>query len=79
MINSNQTSAPADDSLVFTEQARWLLEWHNSRSESFASRAVAILGFDGVIMALIIQASVLMALRPLPQCGYSYSLRWHCC
>lgn len=55
MTASNQLPEPTDDSLVFAEQARWLLEWHNTRSESFASRAVAVLGFDGVIMALLLQ------------------------
>lgn len=46
---------PVDDSAVFIGQARWLLEWHNTRSEAFASRAVAVLGFDGVILALLLQ------------------------
>jgi hypothetical protein len=38
---------------AFTAQARWLLEWHNKRSDGFESRAVAILGFSGVILALL--------------------------
>jgi hypothetical protein len=46
---------PVDDSAVFIDQARWLLEWHNRRSEAFASRALAVLGFDGVILALLLQ------------------------
>lgn len=54
-MSQNSSPSSADDSLVFAEQARWLLEWHNTRSEAFASRAVAVLGFDGVIMALLLQ------------------------
>ncbi len=38
---------------AFTEQARWLLEWHNKRNDGFATRSVAILGFTGVIIALL--------------------------
>jgi hypothetical protein len=53
----------SDDSLVFAEQARWLLQWHNARSESLASRAVAVLGFDGVIMALLLQGFGLKGLH----------------
>jgi hypothetical protein len=32
------------------------LEWHNRRSEGFVNRAVGVLGFDGVALALIIRA-----------------------
>jgi hypothetical protein len=54
---SNQTTPkePVDDSAIFIDQARWLLQWHNARSESFAGRALAVLGFDGVILALLLQ------------------------
>jgi len=48
-------SAEADEA-VFIEQARWLLEYHDRRSESVSTRAVALLGFAGVILALAPQA-----------------------
>ena len=35
--------APQTDSADFIDQARWLLEWHNRRSEAFTTRAVAVL------------------------------------
>jgi hypothetical protein len=38
---------------AYTTQARWLLEWHNKRNDGFATRSVAILGFTGVILALL--------------------------
>lgn len=44
------------DAEVYIEQARWLLEWHNRRSEAFVNRAVGVIGFDGVALALILQA-----------------------
>lgn len=34
--------------------ARWLLEWHNKRSDAFASRSTALLGFTGVTLALLV-------------------------
>ena len=37
----------------FAAQARWLFEWHNKRSDGFSSRSVAVLGFTGVILALL--------------------------
>jgi hypothetical protein len=46
-------SSGTDDAEAFIAQARWLLEWHNKRSDGFESRAVAILGFSGVIFALL--------------------------
>jgi hypothetical protein len=46
-------SSGFDETEAFTSQARWLLEWHNKRSDGFESRAVAILGFSGVILALL--------------------------
>lgn len=42
---------------AFVEQARWLLEWHNRRSESFVNRSIAILGFDGVALSILFQTS----------------------
>lgn len=38
----------------FTEQARWLITYHDNRSESLCNRAVALLGFVGVILALLL-------------------------
>lgn len=38
---------------AFTEQARWLLDFHNKRSDSVAQKAIALLGFIGVILALV--------------------------
>ncbi|WP_412903689.1 hypothetical protein [Aeromicrobium sp. 179-A 4D2 NHS] len=52
-----------DDSEVFIEQARWLLEWHNRRSEAFTTRAVALLGFVGVVLALLLQGAGLDGVR----------------
>ncbi len=45
------------DSAEFTEQARWLIEWHNRRSEAMATRAACLLGFVGVILALLLQGA----------------------
>jgi hypothetical protein len=58
------TSAPDNDSAEFIEQARWLLGWHNARSEAFTTRAVALLGFVGVILALLLQGSGLKGIDP---------------
>ena len=58
------TSAPDHDSADFIEQARWLLGWHNARSEAFTTRAVALLGFVGVILALLLQGSGLKGIDP---------------
>ena len=57
-------SAPDNDSADFIEQARWLLGWHNARSEAFTTRAVALLGFVGVILALLLQGSGLKGIDP---------------
>lgn len=45
--------APNDEIDAFNDQARWLLEWHNKRSDAFSARSVALLGFTGVILALL--------------------------
>ena len=58
------TSSPDNDSADFIEQARWLLGWHNARSEAFTTRAVALLGFVGVILALLLQGSGLKGIDP---------------
>lgn len=46
-----------DESAEFIEHARWLLEWHNKRGEAFTTRAVALLGFNGVILAVLLQGA----------------------
>lgn len=38
---------------MFIDQARWLLEYHNRRNESLCQRAVALLGFTSVVIALV--------------------------
>lgn len=45
--------AANDEIDAFNEQARWLLEWHNKRTDGFSTRSVALLGFTGVILALL--------------------------
>jgi len=45
--------ARAADTAAFLEQARWLLAWHQERATGLASRAVSMLGFVGVILALV--------------------------
>ena len=41
-----------DDARAYVDQARWLIGWHHDRAAMLASRAVSILGFVGVILAL---------------------------
>lgn len=48
-----------NDSADFIDQARWLLEWHNRRGETFTTRAVALLGFVGVFLTLLLQGAAL--------------------
>lgn len=60
------TSSPDNDSADFIEHARWLLEWHNARSEALTTRAVALLGFVGVILALLLQGSGLKGIEASP-------------
>lgn len=52
----NSDTPHAEEIGVFIEQARWLLEYHDRRSESVSTRAVALLGFAGVVLALLLQA-----------------------
>jgi hypothetical protein len=53
-----------DDRADFIDQARWLLDWHNKRAEAFTSRAVALLGFVGAILALLLQGVGLKGIDP---------------
>ncbi|WP_345457604.1 hypothetical protein [Nocardioides marinquilinus] len=39
---------------LFAEHARWLINFHDTRSESICARAVALFAFVGVILALLI-------------------------
>lgn len=62
--------AEADDERPFEPekylaQAKWLLEWHNKRSDALSSRAVTLLGFNGAILALLINAARLEGLPDL--------------
>lgn len=53
-MSDNPASGPEDKELeAFISHARWLVELHNKRSEQFGARAVALLGFTGVIVALL--------------------------
>lgn len=45
---------------AYLEHARWLLEWHNKRSEAATSRAATLLGFLGVILAALLQGAALL-------------------
>lgn len=38
---------------MLIEQAKWLLDYHNRRNDSLGQRAVALLGFTGVVLALV--------------------------
>lgn len=46
------------DIIAFVEQARWLVDYHGRRSDSFSTRAVALLGFGGVMLALVVRTSL---------------------
>lgn len=54
---SNQQEQSDDGSSEFLQQARWLLEWHDRRGEAITTRATAVLGFVGVVLALLLQAA----------------------
>ncbi len=57
-------SDPSGDTRDYIEHARWLLEWHNKRSEALTTRAVGLLGFTGVILALLLQGAGIKTLDP---------------
>lgn len=61
---SADATKPDDGSAEFLEQARWLLEWHNKRSEAITTRATALLGFVGVVLALLLQGSRIGGIDP---------------
>lgn len=61
---AKDASAPLQGAEVLTAHARWLIEWNDRRSEALVSRAVALLGFDGVLLALVVQAAGVTTVRP---------------
>lgn len=42
------------------EQVRWMIAAHDKRSEVFGQRAATVLGFDGVIMSLLVAGFALI-------------------
>jgi ABC-type transport system involved in cytochrome bd biosynthesis fused ATPase/permease subunit len=57
-IPGSGAAPDVDEAKVYIEHARWLIEYHNRRSDSFSTRAVALLGFSGVMLALFGRASL---------------------
>ena len=57
---SSRTKAEIE---AFTEQARWLIEYHDKRGESLTTRATALLGFSGVILALLMRGPLLDSVK----------------
>jgi hypothetical protein len=43
---------------AFIAQARWLIEYHDRRADSLTTRATALLGFSGVILALLVRGGL---------------------
>lgn len=51
---STVRGATAQEELqALIDHSRWLLDYHDRRSESINQRAIAVLGFTGVILALV--------------------------
>lgn len=71
MTDPNQT--PNAQAALFMEHARWVMEWHNKRAEGAATRAVAVLGFAGVTLALLVQGAGLDGLEPT---GWTWFFAW---
>jgi hypothetical protein len=40
---------------AFIAQSRWLIDYHDKRGDSLTTRATALLGFSGVILALLLR------------------------
>lgn len=55
-VSSPPTNLKTEEIEAQIAHAVWLLGWHNKRSDSFDARSVAVLGFSGVILALIGQS-----------------------
>lgn len=63
---SNPTDQKPQTTEAFTEHAKWLIDWHGKRSDAFATRASALLGFAGVILALLLNGARVPGLNPNP-------------
>ncbi|GAB3716540.1 hypothetical protein GCM10028815_34700 [Mariniluteicoccus flavus] len=55
---------PDEEIEQFIDQARWLIDYHDRRGESLATRAVALLGFSGVMLALILRWELPVGVSP---------------
>ena len=55
----------------YLEQARWLLEQQQRRSQSFQQTAVAMIGFDGVLLALLVSSGALRAAHQQVPWGFT--------
>lgn len=56
--------------VAFLDQARWIYEQHQRRNASFQQMAVALLGFDGVLLAVLVSAGT----RPPVPTAYAAAL-----
>lgn len=54
----DRSSRTASELEAFTAQARWIIEYHDRRGESLSTRAVALMGFTGVILALLSRSNL---------------------
>lgn len=53
-MSEDQADAARERDLeAFIAHARWLVDYHNKRSDQLGTRAVALLGFSGVIIVLL--------------------------
>lgn len=55
-----KTVPDPDGVQAFIDQVRWVIAFHDKRSDAFAQRAATILGFDGVIMSALIAGFTLI-------------------
>jgi hypothetical protein len=54
-------AAHADRYAAFLDQARWLLDQEQRRGAAFQQSAVALVGFDGVLLTLLVSSSAIGA------------------
>jgi hypothetical protein len=54
---------PEEAAADLLDEARWLMAEHLGRAESFMVRATSMLGFIGVILALLLQAAAVSTLK----------------
>lgn len=52
-VVENPTDLTDDEVQAFIDQARWLIEYHSQRGDAVITRSVALLGFTGVMLALV--------------------------